>query len=567
MASEEQELIPDGIDRRARILQEAVLAAPDTEPNPDYRVLVLETAPEVKVSLIVISEVNSQLLVAVPGATWHRTASKRILPNKSITKPIGVAVASASVESVSAEPVFAKVWIAFLNPSFEECIDLEAPTSDTYPFAGEDGGEVHPWAEALVEVADQKFGFVTAASQPASEAEKQVDAGEKRLQDLEASIAGIQSSLQSWLDGFPLSQPAASAPRPIKANPKAVGRPAASTEQFAGLDSAVVQSALAAGVPAEHLKTMSNLAQPAQKNRLGDLPTQPRNLIANALGETDEEAEENPPVDLTAADEPSAPDPMQAALLKLTRIVETLSDRKKPKSLSDVLDDHGGGESGSLVSAGSGSHRRHVAVLKALQKSLLEQPGEIIQSIEKNMLDDFGSRAAVPGEPHRPGSYRGWVEHRSRIPNIPATVRIAWSIAGALDASRAGRHSECEARLGLLLSMIDQVACDRGSWLLASELALESQTPPFSAFARHVPPEFQESPHTRLVDPRWIEALMYRVREMDDYAERRVKLGKGRRAAWGNDKEKDGVEEESKGPNRKKKGKEGKDGKDGKGDN
>lgn len=556
--AQDEELIPDDSQRRAQILQEVVLASPVSEPNPDYRVLVLEAAPEVKVSLIVICEVNSQLLVAVPGAAWHRTTSKRILPSKCLTKPISVAVASSSLsEGTSDEPVFAKCWIAFLQPSFEACIDLEAPNSDAHPFATEDGDEVQPWAEALVEVADQKFAFVSAASQPVTEAEKEVAAGEKRLRDLENSIAGLQASLQVVLDGMPLSEPAVAASSRLKSTPKAVSRPNIKTDQFAGLDPSVVQSALAAGVPAERLKTMSALAKPMQKTRLGDLPVKPRSLIANALGETEDEL----PTAVAGAASSSTPDPVQAVLVKLTNIVETLSDRKKSKSLSDVLDDHGGGESIGLASGGSGSHRRHVAVLKALQKSLLEQPGEIIQSIEKNMLDDFGSRAAVPGEPHRLGSFRGWLERRSKVPNIAATVRIAWSVAGALDASRAGKHEECQARLGLLLSMLDQVACDRGSWLLATEMSLESQTPPFSSFARHAPPDFQESPHTRLMDSRWVEALMYRVKELDEYAERRVKLGKGRRAAWGNDKEKDGAEEEAKGPNRKKKGKDGKEGK------
>jgi len=55
---------------------------------------------------------------------------------------------------------------------------------------------------------------------------------------------------------------------------------------------------------------------------------------------------------------------------------------------------------------------------------------------------------------------------------------------------------------------------------------MESSSPPFGSFSRHTPPEFGESPHSRLLDSRWVDALMFRVKELDDYAERRSKLSK-----------------------------------------
>ena len=99
---------------------------------------------------------------------------------------------------------------------------------------------------------------------------------------------------------------------------------------------------------------------------------------------------------------------------------------------------------------------------------------------------------------------------------------------------------EAQARLGLLLASLDQVACDRGQWILGAEVSLE-MSPPFSSFSRHVPPEFGENPHSRLLDSRWVDAMMYRVKELDDYSERRAKLGGKKEDETGKDKDgKDG---------------------------
>jgi hypothetical protein len=75
--------------------------------------------------------------------------------------------------------------------------------------------------------------------------------------------------------------------------------------------------------------------------------------------------------------------------------------------------------------------------------------------------------------------------------------------------------------------MIDQTACDRGSWTLAAELALE-QGPPLSVLAQHQPPAVGdgEQPFSRLLDPRWAEVALAHLRETDDYLTRRTKLGK-----------------------------------------
>ena len=86
--------------------------------------------------------------------------------------------------------------------------------------------------------------------------------------------------------------------------------------------------------------------------------------------------------------------------------------------------------------------------------------------------------------------------------------------------------------------------------MIASELALEAP-PPFSSFARHAAPDFQEAPRTKLLDSRWVDAVMYRVKELDEYAERKAKLGKSRKGGGGNQED---VEADPKPKKRQEKG-------------
>ena len=85
--------------------------------------------------------------------------------------------------------------------------------------------------------------------------------------------------------------------------------------------------------------------------------------------------------------------------------------------------------------------------------------------------------------------------------------------------------AEAKARLSLLIAAIDQVSYDKGSWLLGAEVLLEDG-PPFGSFTKHQPPEIYEVHHSRLLPAQWAEAMMFRIRELDDFAEKRAKLGR-----------------------------------------
>ena len=96
-----------------------------------------------------------------------------------------------------------------------------------------------------------------------------------------------------------------------------------------------------------------------------------------------------------------------------------------------------------------------------------------------------------------------------------------------MDKLIKGDVAGCRARLGLLLLMLDQTACDRGNWSLSSELSLESP-PPMAVLSQHVPPAVAdgEQPFSRLLDPRWAEVAMSHIRETEDFVTKRMKLGK-----------------------------------------
>lgn len=472
------------------------------------------------VPVIAIAVVSDSLLIAVPFSFWHRTAARRKLPVRSLIKPIAVEVAAVETEDrdTIVDEANIKVWLALLKPEFESFLHFPAEAPCIFPTTeGEEN--FLPAADALVAVADERFSFLTAESgNPTAPG----DGG-----DTAARLALVEEALISLKTSMAELAKKHAEPKP---DPKTVTNPKASpavrdVSGYAGLDPQVVRSALGAGIDPAHLRELSRIAS-AKKTKLTDAPVgvAAKPVKFDVLGEPLEEAGQEATVVEVDAEE--VKDPFQRAVCKLTSIVETLAGQSKKKSrlLEDALDEVGVSQDAASSSYGH-STKRHSAVLRSLKKALTDSPEEIFQVIEKRMLDDFGSRAASPGCPIQGGSFRGWCEHRSRIPNINTTVRVAWSICGALDAARENKIEECKARLALLLCQLDQVAVDRGQWALASTGSLE-EAPPFGSFARHSPPDYLEPQHTRLWPTIWAEALMFQVRELDDFMEKRSKLGK-----------------------------------------
>jgi hypothetical protein len=167
------------------------------------------------------------------------------------------------------------------------------------------------------------------------------------------------------------------------------------------------------------------------------------------------------------------------------------------------------------------------AALRSLRKLLIQQPELIYRAIEQKMEEDWIQAGTLPGASSSSSiTARGWLEHRSKIQNFQVPVRAAWSVAGIWDCLRQGRHEEARARCALAVASLDQLGVDKGSWLVASEVCLED-APPFSSFAAHQPLENWESPHSKLIDERWLELFLAKLRDIHDFQDKKMKLASG----------------------------------------
>lgn len=537
--------------------------------DPFYRVGTFEIDPTgeghpVIVPLICIAEVDNQLLVAVPVNSWHRTVANRVLPPRALLRPVLVALASVSNSDreVIVPEVTTKAWLADLRPEFEECLDFETEEDRLPVFNSEDAlQEFLPAGDALVQVAEDRFSFLSAMSE---EAEEPAGTAE-RISRLEESIVAIRTSLAD------LAKQQVVEPGPVyKPNPKQTPKtarkpdPAAKSDVgtadgISGLNPEVVTSALHAGIERSHLEEFARMMG-HKKTRMGELPKagekNPRAKKLDVLGESDEEVEDiaqDTPI-------PEGTEPMTAALLQLTKIVSRLSNPKsqrRGKLLEDTLEEVGAAGDSSTFNTSNLSSKRHAQVLRALKRALKESPAELYEAMKEKMIEDCGSRVAAPGSGSSNPTFRSWAEHRSRVPNLGSSVRTVWAISGALDAFEEGRIEEGKARLLLYLGMMDQVAIGRGSWVLANAGSLED-APPFGSFGKHVLPDMLEPQHSKLWPAVWADAFMHQIREQDEFLERKSKLGRRQQGGV----LKDGVEQVDPGG----KGQKGKKGK-GKGNN
>ena len=486
------------------------------DPDPDYPVGLFHApfgARIQRVGLIVITEADNRLVVAVPFTAWHRTVAKRLLPDKALTKASAVSVAfeDRDLEGVARAVPAVKIWIALLAPEFEELVVFDADDSEPPDlWFDPEGPSRLPEASSLIRIADQQFGFHSAAS-----------GGEPsvrdRLQILESTLAELTGVLKEIKPDKKASLVAPTAKCPA-------APPAAEKELEAppGLDPDVVRSAQAAGVPMSQIQAMGRMIR-KEKPRLGDLPARP-SRPHNPLSESEDEVDDAG-LDVEAAVQSG--DPMQVALLKLTQIANRLTKPKKTQSRLDSILDAGFAGGSDNTSSSSTSSQRSSAALRKLRKALLDHPKLIYEVIEENLSEDFQCHTQMPGTAPVAISARAWLELRSKIGNFQTPLRLLWGIAGVWDCLRNGDADAARARCALLVAQGDQLSIDRGSWVVAGELSLED-SPPFASFATHSLPSETDNPHTKLVDSRWMDLVLHRLSCVDQLMEKKKKLSSKR---------------------------------------
>ena len=489
---------------------------------PEYLLWQGEDVEAVSISLLPLCYISGRLLVAVPESVWSRKVAERVLSKLIKAQCVEV---KASSESGEAHPVLTcKLWLGFLPGPAPPPLTSGGLDAATFPFlASSSSVPVWPDLEGLVAAADEFFAFVSAVEEDIAAPE--VPEWETRMSRLEEAFVSVNASLQKLLEGQAAPKQAAQRPSALKQprvsfmpNSASLLTQAVSSDQVPGLQPQIVQAGRAAGVPEDVMLRMGQLAASARKTSLKEPQVPPQ---ARALSESEDDEAEDDGLDPPAA---SSQAPVEQAVLQLTKLVKSMTAKTgQAKDLESVLD-RAEGQGDFTVS--SSASRSKAAAYRRLKRALSDSPQLLYKGVEELMEEDFAAARINPAMASVPSSSRGWLENRSRLGMFPATIRMAWAVAGAHDAIKNGRAEECRARLALLLLAIDQTAVDRGSWLLSQEMLLEA-SPPFSSFAK--PKSDLDLHHSRLADPRVVEILMSRLRDIDSYEESRRRLASNQR--------------------------------------
>ena len=493
------------------------------------------------ISVILVAPLEERTLAIFPSKAWDKKPNKRKLPTGPFTKPVLVEVACASpFDRTALSPEGpAKVWFGMLARQLAEQVVYDSGEAPDIPF-GTSGAPLLPYAPALLELAENQFGFQSAlssAGQPAAAA----DPFEARFRALVSTLGRLSESVQQLVDrdGLPknsLGARAKAAPR-AKAtakNPAAgagsiPGTPAppGKAREVPGLDPAVVKAALDSGVSAFELKELGNLMSKGRP-ALGDFPAAPAEPVLGEGSEFGGSAAENAEGPDHAAPGP----PVEQAVLVLTGLMKQLvQDKRKPADRAASREAALDVAEGTVVGEASGSSgfgRSKGAAYRLLRDSLEKSPELIFQEIERLLDEDLLSRRAVGALSSAQSSARAWVEFRSRVGYYPTTIRTMWCLGGILDALRDDRVAEARARTCLALAALDQACIDAGSWAYAQEILLESPPPLGSFQGRRTLADPLKSYHTRLLSGRWSDLLLHRVKEVESFLEAKKKLGRNR---------------------------------------
>ena len=455
--------------------------------------------------VIPIALTDGKLLVAVPSSAWHRTVARRFLPPKSLSKAV-------LIELPEEAPVMGEVvrnmqvWVGLLNSDLVSSLTLgHSEDLEACDFADPDGLVCMPLTSSLVEVSNDQFAFHSATSHGPEDVKE-------AAKPLLENRVGALAKMQSMLEALPAQIAGVKNDRvpALRASPK----PTFEVDDFVGLDPGVVASARQAGVPDSQLAKIAKLM--GKKPNLGELPKTRSKVVSNVLSESEDEDDVAEEEEAAGGSSPSAA--VERAVVQLTKLVSNLTKKKKSSSGIDGIFEKLESSAGE-ASSSSGSGRSKAAVYQKLKAALVEKPEWLYTSIEQNMEEDFQVLRSSPSSSHMATLSRGWVEHRSRI----ATVRFAWVVAGIHDALRQGEFQQARARAALALAAIDQSALDAGGWGLAQEFLLELP-PPYGSFTNRRMPDPSEQVATRLADDRFVDTMMWKLKDRDSYLESRKRL-------------------------------------------
>ncbi|CAE7232958.1 unnamed protein product, partial [Symbiodinium sp. CCMP2592] len=423
-------------------------------------------APGATVALIPVTVSDDLCLCAVPHASWNKAIARRKLPKGCLVRAVNVEVpAQGEPPSLAHAALKVKVWIGFLDRTQESCWTAGGGESAQFPFrvSGSPGATALPFFPALLQVAQEQFGFETGQSGLGAETAEEPDPLALRVGAIEKALGSVQVGLEKLLQQRPAAPAGPAAASDLPRKPVPVDDIPAPP----GLDPSTVAEARRAGVPESQLRLLGELA--AKPNRMGDGRGKPITRASGPLSESEgEEAPGAGGAGLTVEDARALP-PMERAVLEMSAVLQRLA-KKEERPRADLEDLSSSQFDGS--GAGGASRSKAAAYSKLCRLIKEEEPERIVESISRLVEEDFSGMRAGPGSSQHTATMRGWLEHRSHIPGLAGPVRWAWAVAGRADALAAGRPEEAHARSLLLLAAADQAAVDSGSCLLGAEFQL-----------------------------------------------------------------------------------------------
>lgn len=103
-------------------------------------------------------------LVALPARAWHRQVARRFLSRNGLQRALLVEVPTDAGVGVSGPRI--KVWVGYLSSDLVPVVfPGESGEDGALHFEDETGNLLRPIARALVEIANDQFGFHSAQSQ------------------------------------------------------------------------------------------------------------------------------------------------------------------------------------------------------------------------------------------------------------------------------------------------------------------------------------------------------------------------------------------------------------------
>ena len=134
--------------------------------NPNFDVGGLEAGPvdNRRISaVILIASFEGRVVAAFPNRTWNKASGKRLLHSKPFSQPLKVEVVSASPDDRTVPGEKVKVWVGLLEPQIRKPVmfDQEAEPDIQFVSAGAGATPALPFAEVLVQVANEHFAFLT----------------------------------------------------------------------------------------------------------------------------------------------------------------------------------------------------------------------------------------------------------------------------------------------------------------------------------------------------------------------------------------------------------------------